>query len=331
MADLTTNYLGLRLDNPLVAGASPLSRELGTIRAMEDAGIGAIVMYSLFEEQILHAVHEHYHFEELGIHSYAESTSYMPALDYTPRGPDEYLEHLADAKESVGIPVIASLNGHTIGGWVEYAQLMQQAGADAIELNIYHVATDPAEDAAAVEQRYVEILQAVRETVNIPVAIKLSPFFSSLANFAARLDKAGVDGLVLFNRFYQPDIDLDRLEVLPNLALSARHEMRLPLRWIAILDPIVEASLAAGTGVYTAHDVLKLMMVGADVTMLVARLLRDGPDAIQEILSGMRLWMHDYEYESIHQMQGSMNHRTCADPAQIERANYMQVLHSYTT
>lgn len=327
--DLSTNYLGLRLENPVVAGASPMSRDLGSCRALEDAGVSAIVLYSLFEEQITHAIDEHEHFEQFGAESFPEALSYSPSLDYFPRGPEQYLEHVTRVKQAVEIPVIASLNGHTLGGWTDYARLLQQAGADAIELNVYHVATDPAEDAKAVEDRYVEILRTVRDSVSIPVAIKLGPYFSSLTNFAVRLDKEGADGLVLFNRFYQSDINLETLEVVPNLALSAHHEMRLPLRWIAILDPLVEASLAGGTGIYTATDVIKMMMVGADVAMVVARLLRDGPHAATEVLRDIKLWMHEHEYDSIHQMQGSMNHRACADPSQFERANYMQALHTY--
>ncbi|RME41721.1 MAG: dihydroorotate dehydrogenase-like protein [Planctomycetota bacterium] len=327
--DLTTNYLGLRLKNPLVAGASPMSREVGTVRALEDAGIAAVVVYSLFEEQIRHELEAHEHFEEWGTESYAEATSYFPRLDYFPRGPHEYVEHVGRIKEAVDIPVIASLNGTTPGGWVEYARMLQEAGADAIELNLYFVATDPAMDAAAVEQRYLDVLAAVRDQVSVPVAMKLSPFFSSLVHFARRLDGAGVDGLVLFNRFYQPDIDLEALEVKPDPALSAPHEMRLPLRWIAILDPVIDASLAASTGIYTHEDVLKLLMVGADVTMLCAVLLRNGPDVISRILNGMSLWMEEHEYLSVHQMQGSMNQRGYGDAGAFERAHYMKALLAY--
>ena len=328
--DITTNYLGLQLPNPLIAGASPLSHNLGTVRALEDAGVAAIVLYSLFEEQVEHDLGAHRHFQEWGANSYAEAASHFPALDYLPRGPDEYAAHLARVKEAVDIPVIPSLNGTTAGGWINFARILEEAGADAIELNIYQLATDPTVSAQAVEDGYVDILTAIKEAVNVPVAVKLGPFFSSFAHFAKRLHQCGADGLVLFNRFYQPDIDLETLEVMPDVALSAAHEMRLPLRWIAILDPIVKASLAATTGVYTAGDVLKLLLAGADAVMLCAALLKRGPQAATEMLRGLTTWMDERAYASVHQMQGSMNQRTCPDPAAFERANYMQALHSYT-
>lgn len=327
--DVTTNYLGLRMKNPLVAGASPLSRDVHTIRALEDAGVAAVVLYSLFEEQVAHEVGEHEHYQSHGAESYGESVSFVPNLDYLPRGPEEYVEHVARVKQAVEIPVIPSLNGTTAGGWIKYASMLEEAGADALELNVYHMATDPAVDATGVEDRYVEVLGAVKEAVGIPVAMKIGPFFSSLSHFASRLDRAGVDGLVLFNRFYQPDIDLETLEVVPNVSLSVSHELRLPLRWIAILDPLLEASLAASTGIYTHLDVIKLLMVGADVTMLCAALLKSGPEAIKTILQGIKYWMDEHEYESVHQMQGSMNQRTCPDPGAFERANYMRALQSY--
>ena len=328
--DLTTDYLGLSLKNPLVASASPISREIAGIKQLEDAGMAAVVMYSLFEEQITQQAAAHEHFEQFGANAHAEALSYVPALDYGPRGPDEYLTHVARAKEAVDIPVIASLNGTTPGGWIEYAALMEKAGADALELNIYHVATDATASAEAVEHRYVEILEAVKKAVRIPVAVKLGSQFTSLPHFARQLEGAGADGLVLFNRFYQPDVDLDALEVNPDLVLSAPHEMRLALRWIAILDPVVKASLAATTGVYTGHDVLKLLMAGADATMLCAVLLRDGPGTVADMLGEMKNWMEEREYQSVRQMQGSMNHSTCANPSAFERANYMQALTSYT-
>jgi len=327
--DLTTNYLGLRLKNPIVAGASPLSRDLGTVRALEDSGAAAIVLYSLFQEQITHDVSAHDHFQEFATESYAEALTHVPSTIPFPRGPDEYLDHLAQAKRAVDLPVIASLNGTTLGGWTDYARRLEQAGADGIELNIYQLAADPTVDARGVENRYLEVLEAVKKTVGIPVALKIGPFFSALANFAVRLDKSGVDGLVLFNRFYQPDIDLEALQVVPNLAFSARHELRLPLRWIAILDPLVDASLAATTGVYTAADVLKLLMAGADVAMLCAVLLQQGPRCIAEILRQLSEWMDEHEYVSINQMQGSMNYHAVGDPGAFERANYMQALVSY--
>ncbi len=328
--DLATNYLGLRLKNPLVAGASPLSRVVSSVRMLEDAGIAAVVVYSLFEEQIEHDRRAHAHFEQIGTNSYAEAASYIPALDYVPRGPEGYVEHLGQVKQAVDIPVIASLNGSTLGGWIDYAKMLEQAGADALELNIYDIATDPDQSALDVEARYVEVLRAVKESVSIPVALKLSPFFSSLAHFARRVDECGVDGLVLFNRFYQPDIDLEELEVIPDLVLSAPHELRLPLRWIAILDPLLDASLAASTGIYTAADVLKLLLAGADVTMLCAVLLRDGPMAVGELLRGVTEWMLEHEYTGLQQIRGSMNQRSCSNPAGFERANYMQALHTFT-
>lgn len=328
--DITTNYMGLRLKNPLVAGASPLSKDVGSVRALEDAGISAVVVYSLFEEQFTQAVGEYHHYETFGAESYSESLSYMPSLDYFPRGPAQYLEHVTKIKQAVDIPVIASLNGTTDGGWIDFSKQLEAAGVDGIELNVYMVATDPSASASGIENRYLEVLDAVKRTVSVPVAMKLSPYFSALAHFANRLDERGVDGLVLFNRFYQPDIDLETLEVVPNLVFSARHEMRLPLRWLAILDPVVEASLGASTGVYTAQDVIKLMMAGADVTMLCAALLRESPaTVVAEMLRDIKEWMQAHEYESLRQLHGSMNHATCSNPGAFERANYMQALHSF--
>ncbi|MBI4717963.1 MAG: dihydroorotate dehydrogenase-like protein [Planctomycetes bacterium] len=327
--DLTTNYLGLRLKNPLIAGASPLCRDLDQARRLEDAGIAALVPSSLFQEEIEHELSAHNHFEQLGAHSYAEALSYAPGLNYTPGRPQEYANLIATLKAAVEVPVIGSLNGSTLGGWIDYAKLIEQAGADALELNIYVVATDPQQSGADLERRYIDILSAVKATVSIPVALKLAPYFSSLAHFAREVDRRGVDGLILFNRFYQPDIDLEQLQVVADLVPSASHEMRLPLRWIAILDPLVDASLAATTGIYAPEDVLKLVMVGADAVMLCAVLFREGPAAVTRILEGMRTWMHDHEYEGVHQMQGSMNHCCCSDPAAFERANYLRALHSF--
>ncbi|RJP37040.1 MAG: dihydroorotate dehydrogenase-like protein [Phycisphaerales bacterium] len=327
--DLSTNYLGFHLKTPLVAAASPMSRDAGAVRAMEDAGIAAVVMYSLFEEQIAQEASAHDHFVEFGAESFAESLTYAPPIEDFPRGPVEYVEHVRRLKESVDIPIIASLNGATPGGWTRYAAELEQAGADAIELNVYLLATDPETTAQQIEQRHLEILAAVKECVRVPVAMKLGAQFTALANFARQLDRHGVDGLVLFNRFYQPDVDLDNLEVTPQLDFSARHELRLPLRWIAVLDPIVEASLAATTGVYDYQDVLKLMMVGADAAMMCAALLTGGPQVATRVLNNMREWMEEHEYESVKQMQGSMNLATCPDPGAFERANYMKALASY--
>lgn len=327
--DFATNYLGLRLKNPLIAGASPMSHSVDSVRRLEDEGIAAVVLSSLFQEEIEHETDAYLHFQEFGTHSYAESLSYAPILDYSPRRPQAYAQHLSNLKACVEVPIIASLNGSTTGGWVEYAALLQDAGADAIELNCYLLATDPEQTAADVEDRYLGILQEVRQRIRIPVAMKLGPYFSSLPNFAKRLDAAGVDGLVLFNRFYQPDVDLEQLQLVADLSLSAPHEMRLPLRWIAILDPLVDCSLAATTGVYTAHDVLKLLLAGADAVMLVATLLKHGPGVIGDILAGLQEWMHVHEYESVRQLRGSMNHRSCANPDAIERANYIRALKNY--
>lgn len=327
--DLSTNYLGLELANPLVAGASPLSREVGTVRELEDAGIAAVVLYSIFEEQIEHDAAIHDHYLEFGADSFAEALSYVPQQVTFPRGPDEYLEHIAALKRAVKVPIIASLNGTSRGGWIEHAKRIEQAGADALELNLYYVAADADVSAKDVEDRYVEIVREVKRGVGIPVAVKLGAAFSAFANFARQIDHAGADGLVLFNRFYQPDIDLENLEVIPDLRLSAPHEMRLPLRWIAILDPLVDCSLAATTGIYTSFDVLKMMLVGADATMLVATLLRNGIGAVKFILDGMREWMEDHGYSSIQQLQGSMNQLTCPNPVAFERGNYMRELHAY--
>ena len=329
--DLSTKYLGLDLKNPLVAAASPISREVGLVRELEDAGIAAVVMHSLFQEQIEHEDAEHEHYTQVGTHSFAESLTYFPAQNDYRRGPAEYLEHFAAVKAAVGVPLIASINGTTTGGWIDYAHRLEQAGADALELNIAHLAADPAADAAAVEDRYLEVLRAVKKAVKIPVSVKLSPYFSSLANFAKRLDGAGADGLVLFNRFYQPDIDLEAMEVVPGVAFSAPHDMRLPLRWISILDPLINASLSASTGIYTSFDVLKMMMAGADTAQLCATLLRNGTGGVGLILDGINEWMQDHEYKSIKQMQGSMNHSKCPDPSAFERGQYMKVLNSYST
>jgi dihydroorotate dehydrogenase (fumarate) len=327
---LETQYLGLQLKNPLVAGASPLSRDVDRVRFLEDQGLSAVVLYSLFEEQITHESDSFDHFEDHGTHSFAEASTFLPMVDEFPRGPDEYVEHVRAVKKAVDIPVIASLNGSTLGGWTRYASLIQEAGADALELNIYHIATDPAVTSADVETRYIDILEAIKKEITIPVSVKLAPYFSSLPNFVQRLEKHGADGLVLFNRFYQPDIDLEALEVIPDLSLSTPHEMRLPLRWIAVIDPLVKMSLAASTGVYDHTSVLKLLMVGADVVMLCAALLRGGTRAVGDIKSEMIRWLEEHEYESVAQLQGSMNQRSCSDPEAFERANYMRALFSYS-
>jgi dihydroorotate dehydrogenase (fumarate) len=327
--NLSTSYLGLALKNPIVPSASPMSRTIGSIRAMEDYGASAIVLYSLFEEQIRHETNELNHFLSHGTESFAEALSYFPQQSDYYHGPEEYLEHISSAKRAVEIPIIASINGSTAGGWTDYAKKMQQAGADALELNIYHIPTDPDITGAEVEDMYIEIMRAVRSAVSIPIAVKLSPFFTSVASMAKKLDDAGANGLVLFNRFYQPDINLDSLQVEPGVILSTSEALRLPLRWVAILHKQIKADIAATTGIHTAEDVLKMMMAGANVTMVCSALLRHGPRRIREIITGITQWMVDHEYASLEQMRGSMSHKSVADPSAFERANYMKALNSY--
>jgi dihydroorotate dehydrogenase (fumarate) len=327
--DLTTTYLGLTLKNPIVPSASPLSHTLDGMKRLEDAGASAIVMYSLFEEQIAHESAELDHYLSYGAESFAEALTYFPEPDEYNLGPEEYVDLVRRAKEALDIPVIGSLNGISTGGWIEYARRIEEAGAAGLELNVYYIPTDPRLPAADVEDRYLEVLHAVKRTVRIPVAMKLSPFFSSFGHMANRLATAGADGLVLFNRFYQPDIDLDALEVRPNVILSTPQALRLPLRWIAILHGRVKSSLAATSGVHGAEDALKLIMAGADVTMVCSALLKNGPSHIGTILEGMRRWMVEHEYLSVAQMKGSMSQRAVADPAAFERANYMKALQSF--
>jgi len=327
--DLSTTYLGLKLKNPIVPSASPLSHTLDSMKRLEDAGAAAIVMYSLFEEQIAHEAAELDHYLSYGTETYAEALTYFPEPQEFHLGPDEYVNLLRKAKESLKIPVMGSLNGISTGGWINYAKKIEEAGADAIELNVYYIPTDPKLTAQDVENRYLEVLKAVKSTVKIPVAMKLSPFFSSMANMARRLDQAGVGGLVMFNRFYQPDIDLETLEMKPSVNLSTPQAMRLPLRWVAILYGRVKASLAATSGIHTAEDVLKMLMAGADVTMMASSLLKNGPQRITEVLARMDQWMLEHEYVSVAQMKGSMSQKSVADPSAYERANYMKVLQGY--
>ena len=329
MIDLSTTYLGLNLKNPIVASASPLSKKLERARKLEEAGIGAIVMYSLFEEQIQHESHEIDHYLSTGTDSFAEASSYFPEMSSYHVGPDQYLEKIHRARRELDIPIIASLNGVSRGGWVEYARLMQQAGAHAIELNIYLIPTDPAVAGAEVEDMVVDTVQAVRSEVTIPLAVKVGPFFSAMANMARRLEGAGANGLVLFNRFYQPDFDLETLSVTPHLVLSNSHELRLPLRWVAILYGRVGMDLGISSGVHSAEDVIKGIMAGANVTMATSALLHNGVGAARDILVETAQWMEDHAYESVRQMQGSMSQKHCAEPAAFERANYMRVLHSW--
>ncbi len=327
--DLSTTYMGLKLKNPLVPSAGPLTADADSIARLGEQGAAAIVLHSVFEEQIRHDEAELDHFTTQGTESFAESLTYFPQAQEYRHGPDEYLELIRKAKQAVDVPVIASLNGVTAGGWTDYAKKMEQAGADGIELNVYYIATDPKQTGVQVETLYVDILKAVKGAVKVPVALKLGPFFSSLAATARRLDEAGADALVLFNRFYQPDINLDSLEVVPDLVLSTPFEMRLPLRWIAILHGHVQASLAATTGVATGRDVVKLLMAGADVTQMCSVLLRKGARELATILHDLETWMEENEYTSVEQMKGSMSQRTCPDPAAFERANYMKTLNSY--
>ena len=329
MPDLTTKYLGLSLKNPLVASASPLSRKLDTVRHLEDAGAAAIVMYSLFEEQITHESQELDHYLERGTHSYAESLNYFPDLDHYNVGPELYLEHVRRVKAAVSIPVIGSLNGISSGGWVDYARKIEQAGADALELNIYYMPTDVDLSGAELEETYVQLVRDVRARVTLPIALKLSPFFTSLPHMAKRFVEAGANGLVLFNRFYQPDFDLEGLDVVPNLVLSTPHDLRLPLRWIAILYGRVAADLALTSGIHSASDILKAMMAGASVTMMASTLLMHGIDRLTYLLQTLNEWMEQHEYESIMQMRGSMSQQSVADPAAFERANYMKELNSF--
>lgn len=327
--DLTTNYLGLRLSSPLMPGASPLVDDLDVVKQLEDAGAAAIVMRSLFEEQITGEKLATIYHMELYADSYSEALSYFPKSEEFALGPDQYLEHLRKIKQSVNLPVIASLNGTTPGGWVEYAKQIEQAGADALELNTYFVATDPQETGWAVELRILEVVRAVADAVNIPLAVKISPFFSSLSNFVYRLDELGIEGLVLFNRFYQPDIDTELLEAKPTLYLSDSSELLLRLRWLAILSRQVSANLACSGGVHTVTDVIKSVMAGADAVQVCSALLRHGPGYIKTLKEETVKWMEENSYTSLRQMRGSMGLARCPDPQAFERANYMRTLHSW--
>ena len=328
--DLTTTYMGMTLKNPLVPSASPLSEKIDKIKAMEDAGAAAVVMYSLFEEQLTTESMQLDHFLSDSTDRFAEAAaSYFPDLDEYKLGPEEYLNLISQAKQAVDIPIIGSLNGVSTGGWVQYAQNIQQAGANALELNVYYIPTSVKMTGAEVEQMYLDVVRDVKKSVSIPVAVKISPYFSSTANMAARLAEAGADALVLFNRFYQADFDLENLEVVPQLVLSTNYELRLPMRWVAILYGRVPVDFAITSGVHTHTGVLKGMMAGAKVTMMASELLAHGVGRLGEILKEVTLWMEEHEYESIVQMQGSMSQKHVAEPAAFERANYMKVLHSW--
>ena len=327
--DLRTTYMGMELQHPIVASASPLSGNLASIKRLEDAGAAAVVMFSLFEEQLQHESAALEYLMTAGTESFAESLNYFPEMDDYTVGPDSYLELLRQASAAVDIPIIGSLNGITNTGWIEYAQLMQEAGAKGVELNIYYIPADLTTSGREVEERYVEIVKAVKAAVTIPVAVKLSPFFSAIGSMAKALDEAGADALVLFNRFYQPDFDLDRLEVAPDLHLSTPDEIRLPLLWIAVLHGRLRASLGATRGVHTPVEIVKYLMAGADAVMTTSALLKNGVDYLTTLRDGLRTWMEMHRYVSVAQMKGSMSQRNVADPTAFERANYIKTLESY--
>jgi dihydroorotate dehydrogenase (fumarate) len=327
--DLTTTYMGMKLKHPIVASSSPLSGSVAGVKRLEDAGAAAVVLFSLFEEQLKHESAALEHLMMAGTESFAESLSYLPEIDDYTVGPDTYLDLLRRASEAVDIPVIGSLNGITNSGWIEYAQLMQQAGAKGIELNIYYIPADLTTSGRAVEERYIEIVKAVKASVTIPVAVKLSPFFSAIGSMAKALDEAGADALVLFNRFYQPDFDLEKLEVAPNLNLSTADEIRLPLLWIAVLYGKLRASLGATRGVHTPIEIVKYLMAGADAVMTTSALLKNGVDYLSTLRNGLQTWMEMNQYHSVAQMKGSMSQQNVADPTAFERANYIKTLESY--
>jgi len=329
MVDLSTTFLGLRLKNPLVASASPMSEKVETVKKLEEAGIAAIVMYSLFEEQIIHESLELDHFLFMGTESSAEIDSFYPQSGKYTLKADAYIEKLKNIKQAVNIPVIGSLNGVSTGGWIKYAQKIEAAGADALELNLYFLSTNSALTAAQIEDNYVTLVRDIRKCIKIPLALKLSPFFTSIPNIAKRLVDAGANGLVLFNRFYQPDLDLEAMEVAPNLVLSTSNDLRLPLRWIAILYGHINADLALTSGIHTSEDVLKAVMAGASATMTASELLARGIDRVPVILAEMEKWMIGHDYESIKQLKGSLSQKSVKEPAAFERANYMKVLNSF--
>jgi dihydroorotate dehydrogenase (fumarate) len=330
MIDLSTTYLGLKLNNPLVVSAGPLTKEVANVLRMEDAGASAVVMHSLFEEQINLESNELDRFLSDSAESFSEALSYFPDMTSYNIGPDEYLNHLRKVKQAVAIPVIASLNGVSTGGWIHYARKIEQAGADALELNIYYLPTNSALTSGDVEQMYCDLVAAVRANVHIPLAVKLGPHFSAIPNFARRLERAGADALVLFNRFYLPDFDLETRDVTPTLTLSNSQELLLRLHWVGILYGTLKADLAITGGVHTAEDVVKSVMAGAKVAMMTSCLLRHGIGALEQIEDALTEWLEEHEYESIREMRGSMSQQAVPDPAAFERANYMKVLSSYT-
>jgi dihydroorotate dehydrogenase (fumarate) len=329
--DLSTRYLGLNLRNPIVASASPMTGSIESLKRLQDAGVGAVVLPSLFEEQIEHEEMATHNLMLYGAELSPEAQGFFPEMQHYDTGADTYLKLVGDARKALSVPVIASLNGHTPGGWTRIAKQLEDAGADAIELNIYFLATDPTDTATEVEQRYLDLVASVRASTAVPVAVKVAPYFSAMASMAMRLARAGASGLVLFNRFVQPDIMLEELEVAPHLVLSTSDELRLALRWIAILHGRVEASLAATGGAHTPEDVLKLLLAGADCVMIASSLLRHGPQHVETLVRGVRAWMSEREYESVAQLKGSLSQQSCPDPDAFERANYMKALKSYTS
>jgi len=329
VTDLSTTYLGLPLAHPVVASASPLGKTLDGVRALEDGGAAAIVLASLFEEQILRDNESFARYAAAGTESFAESLSYFPSVSSLAVGPDDYLKLVADARAAVRVPVIASLNGSTERGWVDFARLLETAGAHALELNIFHLPVSAAATGRAVEDRYVHIVQAVRNAIGIPLAVKLGPYFSAFGEMAGRLVDAGADGLVLFNRFYQPDFDLEKLEVVANLELSTPFEIRLPLLWIAVLRGRLQASLAATSGVQSSAEVVKYLLAGADAVMTTSALLRNGASHIRTLVEGLAGWLEDHDYESVAQLRGAMSQHNVADPEAFERANYVRILQSW--
>ena len=329
MVDLTTTYLGMKLKNPLVASASPLSEKVETVKRLEEAGIAAVVMYSLFEEQIIHESLELDHFLTQGSYSSSEAVTYLPEAGRYILTPEVYVDTVKKLKQAVKIPIIGSLNGVSTGGWIKYAKKIEDAGADALEVNTYYLPTDISLTSPELEKAYVTLVSDVRKSVKIPIAVKLNPFFTTLPNIARQLVEAGANGLVLFNRFYQPDLDIENLAVTPNLILSTSHELRLPLRWIAILYGHLKTDFALTTGVHTTEDVIKGVMAGANVTMMASELLQKGIGRVAEIQAGLENWLVEHEYDSIQQMRGSMSQKSVAEPAAFERANYMKVLSSF--
>ncbi|MFO7943763.1 MAG: dihydroorotate dehydrogenase-like protein [Anaerolineales bacterium] len=329
MVDLKTNYLGLELKNPLVASSSPLSKDPQKVRELAEAGVSALVMHSLFEEQVIKESLELDHFLSRNREQFAEALTYLPEMGQYAIGPDAYVDRIRKVKKVAGIPIIGSLNGVSTGGWINYAQKIEAAGADALELNLYNIVTDKKLTSEELENAYIELVEDIRKEIKIPLAVKLSPFFTALPHFIQRLANAGADGVVLFNRFYQPDFDLEELEVTPSLTLSDSDELRLPLRWIALLYGRIKIDFALTTGVHHAEDLIKAMMAGAQVAMSTAAFLKKGMGYATKLLAEVQLWMEEHEYESIQQMQGSMSQQATRQDAAFERANYIQVLGSY--